>query len=529
MTSPSFRSAQAGSRTPVIVVGAGAGGLAAAALLARRGQDVLVLERAEAPGGKLRELAVGPRRLDAGPTVFTLRWVFEQLFDDAGSSLQQHLALQPLEVLARHSWGDGPVFDLHADIGRAAEAIAELAGVAEGQRYRNFCARARAVYQTLEQPFLQGSRPNPVTLAARIGWGQWQALLGLSPFTTLWQALGEHFHDPRLRQLFGRYATYCGSSPFQAPATLMLVAHVEREGVWQVQGGMHRVAQALARLAGSAGAEVRYGCDVAEILVAGGRACGVRLQGGETLAASAVVFNGDSGALGRGLLGAAAGRAGPVVAPARRSLSAITWHTVARTSGFPLHHHNVFFAPDSPREFGELLRQRSVPGQPTVYLCAQDRGSRESGAQDPMPGEERLMCLVNAPADGDRRPIGEEELARCETAMRQTLARSGLVIHPGGPPMRATTPSDFERLFPGTGGALYGPASHGWRASFTRPGSRSRLPGLYLAGGSTHPGPGLPMAVLSGRLAAQSLLQDLARSSVRTSPRAAMPGGISTP
>lgn len=515
------------SRAPVIVVGAGAGGLAAAALLARRGLPVQVLERAPTPGGKLREVAVGHQRLDAGPTVFTMRWVFEQLFDEAGSRLDQHLCLQPLDTLARHSWGDGPVFDLHADVGRAAEAIAELSGVAEGQRYLAFCARARAIYQTLERPFLQGSRPNPVSLAARIGWGQWQALLGLSPFSTLWQALGEHFRDPRLRQLFGRYATYCGSSPFLAPATLMLVAHVEREGVWQVQGGMHRVAQAMSGLATAAGAQVRHGCDVAEILVAGGRACGVRLHGGETLAASAVVFNGDSGALGRGLLGAGARRAGPVVAPAKRSLSAITWHTVARSSGFPLHHHNVFFSPDSPKEFGELLQRRSVPDQPTVYLCAQDRG--QPGTAGEGQGAERLMCLVNAPADGDRHPLGEEELARCEKAMRQTLARSGLVIHPSGAPMRATTPSDFDRLFPGTGGALYGPASHGWRASFTRPGSHSRLPGLYLAGGSTHPGPGLPMAVLSGRLAAQSLMQDLARSSARTSPRAVMPGGISTP
>eukprot|EP01035_Chromulina_nebulosa_P001147 gene1148-1551_t len=190
---------------------------------------------------------------------------------------------------------------------------------------------------------------------------------------------------------------------------------------------------------------------------------------------------------------------------------------VARSSGFPLHHHNVFFSPDSPREFGELVRHRSVPGQPTVYVCAQDRGHAGLQGDDQGLREERLMCLVNAPADGDSRPIGEEELSRCETAMRQTLARSGLVIHPSGPPIRATTPSDFERLFPGTGGALYGPASHGWRASFARPGSHSRLPGLYLAGGSTHPGPGLPMAVLSGRLAAQSLLQDLARSSTRPS------------
>ena len=119
-------------------------------------------------------------------------------------------------------------------------------------------------------------------------------MMGISPFTTLWSALGGHFRDPRLRQLFGRYATYCGSSPFSAPATLMLVAHVEQEGVWLVDGGMHRIARALAGLAESKGARFRYGADVARILVENGRTTGVALASGEVLAAGRVVVNADS-------------------------------------------------------------------------------------------------------------------------------------------------------------------------------------------------------------------------------------------
>jgi 1-hydroxycarotenoid 3,4-desaturase len=154
----------------------------------------------------------------------------------------------------------------------------------------------------------------------------------------LWQSLGRYFHDPRLQQLFGRYATYCGASPWAAPATLMLVAHVEQDGVWLVQGGMRAVADALRGLAERQGATLRCGADVTRIIIAGGRARGVELANGEHLMADAVLFNGDAAAL------PSLGAPGPK--PAQRSLSAITWCVNAPTSGFDLAHHNVFFAED---------------------------------------------------------------------------------------------------------------------------------------------------------------------------------------
>ena len=225
-------------------------------------------------------------------------------------------------------------------------SIGRFAGAPAARGYLDFCARARRIYGALETPFLRGSRPTPLSLAARAGWRGLPDLLRISPLATLWQQLGTHFSDPRLRQLFGRYATYCGSSPFMAPATLMLVAHVEQDGVWLVDGGMHRVAQALARLAEAHGAVLRCGAQVEQILVRDGRACGVRLAGGEELAAQAVVFNGDVAALSGGLLGDAAGAAVPRTAPALRSLSALTWNLHASTRGFPLARHTVFFSAD---------------------------------------------------------------------------------------------------------------------------------------------------------------------------------------
>ncbi|MGD0109573.1 MAG: NAD(P)-binding protein, partial [Rhodopila sp.] len=217
-------------RTPrVTVIGAGAGGLAAAIDLARSGAAVTVLERAATPGGKIRQSQVAGVGVDAGPTVLTMRWVFDALFSDAGTSLASHLTLHPTELLARHAWSGTERLDLFADIGRSADAIGRFAGSAEAAGYRSFCARAQRVYRTLEGPFIRAPRPTAVSLAAASGVSE---MFSISPFATLWKALGDHFRDPRLRQLFGRYATYSGSSPFQSPATLMLIAHVEQQGVW---------------------------------------------------------------------------------------------------------------------------------------------------------------------------------------------------------------------------------------------------------------------------------------------------------
>ena len=269
-----------------------------------------------------------------------------------------------------------------------------------------------------------------------------------------------------------------------------------------------------------------------EILTIAGRASGVRLVGGEELPAQAIVFNGDVAAIASGRLGSAVAAGVPPVAEARRSLSAFTLNLLAATQGFPLARHSVFFSNDYRREFDEIFKHARLPSLPTVYVCAQDR--LDAGAHAPE-GPERLLCIVNAPANGDAGSFTPEEIATCEAQIFRTFEHCGLRVSRTPTNALTTTPRDFERLFPATGGALYGQASHGWMASFSRPGSRSRVPGLYLAGGSTHPGPGVPMAALSGRQAAASLLADRAgaRSSARPSTRpslpAATPGGTSTP
>jgi 1-hydroxycarotenoid 3,4-desaturase len=493
---------------PVVIVGAGIGGLACALRLASRGIEVTVLERAAQVGGKLRCVGIDGAQIDAGPTVLTMRWVFEELLADAGVRLDDVLTLTAATTLARHAWNARSRLDLYADIQRSTDAIGAFAGAAEAKRYLAFCERARSIYRTLERPFLRASQPTPVSLAARVGLRGIGGLMRISPFATLWSELSTHFHDPRLKQLFGRYATYCGSSPFQAPATLMLVAHVEQEGVWLVDGGMQRIALALRSLIEQRGGHVRCDAPVARIVADGGAAHGVELESGERIDASAVVFNGDTSALATGLLGEPVAHAAPAIRRDQRSLSAITWHLVARTRGFPLVRHNVFFGGDSPREFHALFIDREVPDDPTVYVCAQDRDGGDGQSSSAPDEPERLMCLINAPADADTHPLAPADIARCEATMFAKLAACGLQLESATAMPRVTTPSDFAHLFPATAGALYGRATHGWAASFDRPSSRSKVAGLYLAGGSVHPGPGLPMAALSGRLAAEALLED---------------------
>ncbi len=513
---------------PVVVIGAGIGGLVSALEIAASGTPVVVLERAAEPGGKMRRVTLGGAAMDAGPTVFTMRWVFDELFDAIGARLDDHLVLHRSDVLARHAWADGARLDLFADRTRSAAAIGTLAGSAAARGYDAFCERAARIHRTLDRPFLRGSRPNPMSLANRVGLRHLPDLMSISPFATLWDELGRYFVDPRLRQLFGRYATYCGASPYLAPATLMLVAHVEQEGVWRVDGGMHSVARSLASLAVQKGATLRCGADVKEIVVNGGRATGVRLVGGETMAASAVVFNGDVAALANGLLGPSAIGSAPSTPREERSLSALTWNLLARAEGFPLAHHNVFFSNDYRREFEDVFRHARLPTAPTVYVCAQDRSDTD---RPELGAPQRMLLIANAPATGDAHPFTDEELTRCESQVWKLLSSCGLTLQSKPEHSQRTTPQDFERLFPATGGALYGRASHGWMASFSRPGARSRLPGLYLAGGSVHPGPGVPMAALSGRQAAASVLHDLTRRSRRTSmPMSrpvATPGGTS--
>ncbi|MEE4206152.1 MAG: phytoene desaturase family protein [Erythrobacter sp.] len=507
----------------IVIIGAGIGGLTSAAMLAAHGHDVTLVEKERWVGGKARHVEVDGRKVAAGPTVFTMRDVFEHLFHACGARLDDFIAARQAGIIARHAWDDGGHLDLFADPLHSEEAIGDFAGARAAAGYRSFREEARRIYEVLDEPFLRGGKSStPLPMMWRIGLLNMGDMLAMRPFDNLWKALGEHFEDPRLQQLYGRYATYCGSDPFRAPATLMLIAHTEARGVWLIEGGIAALAQGIGKLAKRKGARIRTGEGATHVLASNGRASGVRLASGEMLPADVVICNADPAALAEGRFGPEAARAVPSMAPAKRSLSALVWFAHAKASGFDLTHHNVFFSRDYAREFADIRAGRP-PSEPTVYLCAQDRGAHGAG-DGPRDARERIQIIVNAPANGDTHAYPPEETEQCTRQMRATLARCGLELE-DPMPHELASPASWERLFPQTGGALYGRASHGWAASFLRQGPRTRLKGLYCAGGATHPAAGVPMAALSGLLAARTIASDLA--STRKFHPVATPGGTS--
>ena len=535
-------SARPASNLDIAVIGAGMGGLAAAIRLAASGARVTVFEAAERAGGKASGERLGSSglELDAGPTVLTLPDVFESLFEAAGARLAERVTLRPATVLARHFWRDGVCLDLFSEPARTRQGIVDTFGEGEGRGYDRFVRHAAAILSLVEGPFIRSQRPTVWGTLRSFGLSSLTDVMRIDALRSLWTALGDFFETPHLRQLFARYATYVGSSPLQAPATLAVIAGVELAGVYTVEGGIRQLVAALVTLAGEVGVEIRTSAPVAEIDVAGGRVVGVRLSDGRLHRASAVVANVDPTALTRGLLGAASARA--VEVKGERSLSAVTFTGLleaepsrgAQREGPELTHHNVFFAADAVAEARSMFEHGVTPAEPTLYLCAQDRPpeERSSPAQRP----ERVLALVNAAAI-DARPAGRSDPGTTSGDNRAWSTKSSATAQLTtlstrlGLPIRwletasVRLPADWEALSPGSGGSLYGRASHGWRQAFLRPGARTKLTGLYLAGGAIHPGAGLPMATLSGARAAEALLEDLA--SMRPSMTTATPGGTS--
>ena len=494
--------------------------MSAALALAGKGLQVTVLEAQDQVGGKMRGVPVDGSLIDGGPTVFTMKWVFDELFDETGLSFDDNVSLTRADLLARHAWDENGHLDLFADIDCSAAAIGAFCGVDEAVNFRAFAAEAASMYATLEGPFLRSSRPSMLGMSLKLG------LRGLTvkPFSTLWSMLEKRFSDPRLIQLFGRYSTYTGASPFLAPATLMLIAHVELDGVWIVKGGMRELAQTMRRACEQKGVTIKTGATVSKVEVKNGAVSAAILGNGERLAADVIVLNADASALGDGLFGETVRRAVAPVPASKRSLSAIGWTLKAKTAGFPLAHHSVFFGRDYPEEFEAVFRRGHYPHDPTVYICAQDRVDTGDLAEIDM--KERMLMVINAPPNGDSSDANTKEMEQCMERSLARLEACGLHVDLDQQASVPTGPADFNRLFPATGGALYGRANHSPTASFQRPDNRTSIPGLYLAGGSVHPGPGVPMAALSGRLAAARIMADLA--STRPSRRTVTVGGMST-
>ena len=512
--------------TRIVIIGAGIAGLAAALRLSgfarETDREILVLERHSSVGGKMRTLSSVAGPVDAGPTVLTMRHVFDDLFRQAGERLEDHVTLIPQAILARHWWPDGSTLDLHANQDANSAAIRAFAGPKAEREFHAFSKRAAQLFSAFDLPMMQAAEPSLTSLTSHVMRNP-SLIPAMAPQSSLAEVLNRQFTDRRLAQLFGRYATYVGGSPYRSPAILALIWQAEAAGVWCVKGGMHRLAVAIADLAQARGVTFRYDADVTRIETQGGQVSAVHLTGGERLAAGTILFNGDPRALATGTLGRAVAEVATQTRQTARSLSAQVWSFAAAPKGPDLAHHNVFFSADPRGEFA-ALEQGKQPRDPTLYICAEDRGQGT-----PLPPIERFEIIANAPPvmEPESPPtITPEDFSACQTLTFQTLARFGLTFDRLPGPETLTTPTEFNRLFPASTGSLYGQSPHGMMAAFQRPTARTQIKGLYLAGGGTHPGAGVPMATLSARHAVAAILSDL--SSTSMSRQMATRGGMST-
>lgn len=500
-----------------IVIGAGIAGLAAALRLSSGGMAVTLLERHGHTGGKIRTVPSDAGPVDAGPTVLTMRQVFDDLFRCAGTRLEDHVTLIPQSILARHFWADGARLDLHADPDTSTAAIAEFAGDKAADEFRRFNARTKQLFQAFDAPMMQAATPKMAQLVTRV-LSQPALIPAMAPFSTLAQMLQRQFSDQRLAQLFGRYATYVGGAPHLSPAILSLIWQAEAAGVWVVKGGMHKLTDALTQLAVQQGITLRTGTHVDQIVVRNGAAMGVYINGNERLDAQTILYAGDPRALATGSMGDDLKKVAPQTATLPRSFSARVHSFAATPAGPDLAHHNVFFADDPRSEFNDLMNDQ-MPRDPTLYLCAEDRGQKAVA-----PKLERFEIISNAPSTSTQNP--PMDLETWHHQIMQRMAAFGVTMSPTPKATTITTPQHFAAMFPQSNGALYGQSPHGLTASLQRPTAQTPIKGLWLAGGGTHPGAGVPMATLSARHAAEAILRG--QTSTSRSGQTAMRGGMST-
>jgi phytoene desaturase len=481
---------------PVVIIGAGIGGLSAAIHLAAAGRPVIVFEKNSQVGGKMGQVEVGGYYWDRGPSVITMRHVFEELFATAGRRLDGYLELLPIEPLTRYFYPDGTRLDASRDLTRMAEQIGRI-DQRDVEGYLAYLAYAARLHRITGPVFIY-DRPPTWRSFLKVPLGDWLKADGLR---TMDQAISSYVRSPQLRQLLGRFATYVGASPYQAPATLNVIAHVELTGgVWYPRGGVYEIARAMRQLAEELGVIIVTGRGVEEIMTEKGQVTGVRLAGGEFQTAAAVVSNLDVTTTYARLLPHQ-----PHRGPQEPSCSGFILLLGVNKQHPELAHHNIFFSGDYPAEFRAIFQEGRPPAEPTVYLAI----SAKSDPGHAPPGGENWFVLVNAPPLGDAYDW-TEEAAGYRDLVLERLAGSGYDVRDHIQVERIWTPLDLAQDSGAWRGALYGASSNSRLAAFRRPHNRAKgIPGLYFAGGTTHPGGGVPMVTLSGRAAAQLLVEDL--------------------
>jgi phytoene desaturase len=486
----------------IVIIGAGIGGLSAAIRLAAAGRQVTVLEQNAQVGGKMYEVREGGFRWDTGPSVITMRHVFEELFAAAGRRFADYVTLRPLDPLTRYYYPDGTILDATSDLSQMTQRIAALEP-RDVEGYLAYLAYAARIHRITGPVFIYDQPPT----LRRILQTPLRDMPAVDPLRTMDGAIRSFVRSPHLRQMLGRFGTYVGGNPFSSPATLNVIAHVELTGgVWYPQGGIYSIARAFEALARELGVEIVTNARVERIHVDDGRVTGVTLQDATHLPAEAVIANVDVATVYERLLPTSS------VRPARvRSLTQIEPSCsgllllLGVEGSYPqLAHHNIFFSSDYRHEFADIFERGQPPDEPTIYVSITSKSDPEHAPA----GHENWFVMVNAPAYDERfdwRAQGSDYRAR----VLARLASFGLDVRDRIRAERTLTPLDLERMSGARRGALYGQSSNDRFSALRRPHNRAPdVRGLYFAGGTTHPGGGVPMVTLSGKVVAGMLLED---------------------
>jgi phytoene desaturase len=489
----------------ITILGAGIGGLSAAIHLAAKGHRVTILEQNSAVGGKMSEIRADGFRFDTGPSVITMRHVFENLFRAADRNMADYLTLLPVEPLTRYFYPDGTRLDLSRDLPLTIEQIQRLEP-RDVEGYLAFLTEAARLHRITGPVFTYGPPPafsslKQVTL---------RDLLSVDPIHTMQWMIEKYVRHPHLRQLLGRFATYTGASPYLAPATLAVIAHVElNEGVWYPQGGIYAIARAYEKLARELGVEIRLNARVREIQLKGKKVFGILLEDGKRIEAETVISNIDVTTTYNLIKS-------PLVEKRRKTLQKrdVSCSGVILLLGVEgthpeLAHHNIFFSSDYKREFEQIFAENKLPDDPTLYVCV----TSKTDASHAPEGCENWFVMVNSPPlDLTPSPSptrrGEKE-AQVSEMLLNRLAAVGLNVRRSIRWQKLLTPQDIQINTGAYRGALYGVSFNDRFAPFKRPHNQSEIEGLFFAGGTTHPGGGVPMVTLSGKLAAKMIDQSV--------------------
>lgn len=515
----------------IIVIGAGIGGLTAAIHLAIQGHRVRILERQSQVGGKLNQITLDGFSFDTGPSLITMPSVLRDLFQVAGRRLEDYLDLVPLDITCRYFYRDGLILNAWRDHSQLAAEFANLSPH-DGEALWRFLRDGQTLFEAAASPFLYSSLDGPFAVLRTFisdafhrhrsslidhtsTWlARMRTILTVLSSATLDQYIRTIFKDEHLRQLFDRYATYNGSSPYQVAAVYSIIPYIEMAtGGWYPRGGIYTLACTLERIAGELGVSIETNCNVRRILVERGRANGVVLGDGRVLRSDAVVANSDVVTTYRELLSPAVSKKPYLRCLERLEPSSSGFVLLLGTKKhYPqLAHHNIFFSDDYHNEFEDLFAYRRPLRNPTIYVCAT---TRTDASQAPM-GCENLFVLVNAPyltaySDWEHDTAAYRDhildLLASYKQIDLTDLRQSIVCE------TILTPEDFKRLYGANAGSIYGLSSNTRMAPFTRPSNRAKnIHGLYFVGGSTHPGGGVPLVMLSGKIVANLVKEDISK------------------